>query len=108
MRQQRNEGLRRKFAEKANGVGPWIEKNIDAVAAIGMGMQGTLEDQLSKLKQYEDAVQIYKTDMEELEKIHQEVQESLIFENPYTTYTMEVCFHILFSIHKFVILLFFL
>lgn len=29
MRQQRNEGLRRKFAEKANGVGPWIGKLIE-------------------------------------------------------------------------------
>ncbi|KAI2798494.1 hypothetical protein BLOT_012776 [Blomia tropicalis] len=89
MRQQRNEGLRRKFAEKANGVGPWIERNIDSVAAIGMGMQGTLEDQLQKLRQYEEGVSMYKTHMDELEKIHQEVQENMIFENRYTQYTME-------------------
>lgn len=90
MRQQRNEGLRRKFAEKANGVGPWIERNIDQVAAIGMGMQGTLEDQLQKLRQYEEAVSTYKVHMDELEKVHQEVQENMIFENRYTQYTMEV------------------
>ena len=90
MRQQRNEGLRRKFAEKANGVGPWIERQMDSVAAIGMGMTGTLEDQLSKLKQYEMAVIQYKPHMDELEKIHQEVQEGMIFENRYTQYTMEV------------------
>lgn len=90
MRQQRNEGLRRKFAEKANGVGPWIERNIDQVAAIGMGMQGTLEDQLAKLRQYEEAVSLYKVHMDELEKVHQEVQENMIFENRYTQYTMEV------------------
>ncbi|KAH7641554.1 alpha-actinin [Dermatophagoides farinae] len=89
IRQQRNEGLRRKFAEKANGVGPWIERHIDAVAAIGMGMQGSLEDQLMKLRQYEEAVNMYKVHMEELEKIHQEVQENMIFENRYTQYTME-------------------
>lgn len=34
-KQQNNENLRRTFAEKANGVGPWIEKQMDAVAAIG-------------------------------------------------------------------------
>lgn len=89
MRQQRNEGLRRKFAEKANGVGPWIERNIDSVAAIGMGMQGSLENQFQKLRQYEDAVNTYKVHMDELEKIHQEVQENMIFENRYTQYTME-------------------
>lgn len=50
MRQKRNEGLRRKFAEKANSVGPWIERNIDQVAAIGLGMQGTLGVQLQKLR----------------------------------------------------------
>uniref|UniRef100_A0A6G4ZWP7 F-actin cross-linking protein n=1 Tax=Rhipicephalus microplus TaxID=6941 RepID=A0A6G4ZWP7_RHIMP len=41
MRQQSNERLRRKFAEKANVVGPWIERQMDAVAALGMGMQGS-------------------------------------------------------------------
>ena len=38
-KQQNIEALRRQFAEKANQVGPWIERQIDAVAAIGMGMQ---------------------------------------------------------------------
>ncbi|KAI7689966.1 hypothetical protein SSS_00102 [Sarcoptes scabiei] len=89
LRQQRNEGLRRTFAEKANGVGPWIERHIDAVVAIGMGMQGSLEEQLQKLRQYEEAVSTYKIHMDELEKIHQEVQENMIFENRYTQYTME-------------------
>jgi hypothetical protein len=31
--------LRRQFAEKANQIGPWIEKQLDAVTAIGMGLQ---------------------------------------------------------------------
>lgn len=34
-----NELLRRQFAEKANQVGPWIERQLDAVTAIGMGLQ---------------------------------------------------------------------
>lgn len=38
-KQQNNETLRRQFAEKANAVGPWIERQMDAVTAIGMGLQ---------------------------------------------------------------------
>lgn len=38
-KQQNNEMLRRQFAEKANAVGPWIERQMDAVTAIGMGLQ---------------------------------------------------------------------
>lgn len=88
-KQQNNEMLRRQFAEKSNAVGPWIERQMDAVTAIGMGLQGSLEDQLHRLKEYEQAVYAYKPNIEELEKIHQAVQESMIFENRYTNYTME-------------------
>lgn len=88
-KQQNNEMLRRQFAEKANSVGPWIERQMDSVTAIGMGLQGSLEDQLHRLKEYEQAVYAYKPHIEELEKIHQAVQESMIFENRYTQYTME-------------------
>lgn len=77
--------LRRQFAEKANAVGPWIERQLDAVTAIGMGLHGTLEDQLHRLKEYEQGVYAYKPHIEELEKIHQAVQESMIFENRYET-----------------------
>ena len=38
-KQQNNEALRRQFADKSNQVGPWIERQMDAVSAIGMGMQ---------------------------------------------------------------------
>lgn len=88
-KQQNNEMLRRQFAEKANQVGPWIERQMDAVTAIGMGLQGSLEDQLHRLKEYEQAVYAYKPHIEELEKIHQAVQEGMIFENRYTQFTME-------------------
>ncbi|XKL66158.1 hypothetical protein PGB90_009578 [Kerria lacca] len=88
-KQQNNEMLRRQFAEKANQVGPWIEHQMDAVTSIGMGLQGSLEDQLHRLKEYEQAVYAYKPHIEELEKIHQAIQEGMIFENRYTHYTME-------------------
>lgn len=89
LRQERNEGLRRQFAERANIVGPWIEVQMDGVAAIGMGVVGSLEDQLDKLKQHESTSHQYRPHIDELEKIHQEVQEQMIFENQYTQYTME-------------------
>ncbi|XP_061718139.1 alpha-actinin, sarcomeric isoform X1 [Cydia pomonella] len=88
-RLQNNETLRRQFAEKANAVGPWIERQMDAVTAIGMGLQGSLEDQLRRLKEYEAGVYAYKPHIEELERIHQAVQEGMIFENRYSQYTME-------------------
>jgi len=89
-KQQNNETLRRTFAEKANGVGPWIEKQMDAVAAIGMGMHGSvLEEQQQRLKEYEAAVVANRGIMEEMERVHQLVQEAMVFENRYTQYTME-------------------
>ncbi|KAG8227955.1 hypothetical protein J437_LFUL008763 [Ladona fulva] len=83
------EGKTVSFAEKANQVGPWMERQMDAVTAIGMGLQGSLEEQLQRLKEYEQAVYAYKAHIEELEKIHQAVQEGMVFENRYTHYTME-------------------
>merc|ERR1712117_348877 len=74
---------------KANQVGPWIERQMDAVAAIGMGMQGSLEEQLGRLREYEEAVYQFKPHLEELERINQQIQESFVFENRYTQYTME-------------------
>merc|ERR1711970_390965 len=88
-KQENNEALRRQFAEKSNQVGPWIERQMDAVAAIGMGMQGSLEEQLSRLREYEEAVYQFKPHLEELERINQRIQESFVFENRYTQYTME-------------------
>merc|ERR1712003_382918 len=88
-KQENNEAPRRSFAEKSNQVGPWIERQMDAVAAIGMGMQGSLEEQLSRLREYEEAVYQFKPHLEELERINQQIQESFVFENRYTQYTME-------------------
>lgn len=89
MRQQNNERLRRQFATKANVVGQWVENQLDAVASIGISRASTLEEQLKKLQQFDRAVIAYKANIEELESYNQEVQESMIFENRYTQYTME-------------------
>lgn len=89
-KQQNNEMVRRQFAEKANQVGPWIERQMDAVTAIGMGLQGSLEDQLHRLKEYEQGVFGYKPHIEELEKIHQAVQEGMIFENRFVNFLCSI------------------
>lgn len=70
-KQQEHERLRRQFAAKANQLGPWIEKQLDAVASIGVQMRGSLEDQLQKLRQYEQAVAQERPLMDELERFNQ-------------------------------------
>lgn len=53
-------------------------------------MHGTLEDQLSHLRQYEKSIVNYKPKIDLLECDHQLIQEALIFDNKHTNYTMEV------------------
>ena len=77
-KQENNEALSRSFAEKANQVGHWIERQMDAVAAIGMGRQGSLEEQISRLREYEEAVYQFKPHLEELERIDIDTAEQVI------------------------------
>lgn len=53
-------------------------------------MNGTLEDQLTSLKEYQDTIISYQPEINTLEGDHQLIQEALIFDNQYTSYTMEV------------------
>lgn len=53
-------------------------------------MNGTLEDQLVNLREYEQSIIEYKPNIDQLEGDHQLIQEALIFDNKYTAYTMEV------------------
>ncbi len=53
-------------------------------------MHGTLEDQLTHLRQYEKSIVNYKPKIDQLEGDHQLIQEALIFDNKHTNYTMEV------------------
>ena len=53
-------------------------------------MSGTLEDQMTQLKQFEHIIINYKPNIDKLEGDHQLIQESLIFDNKHTNYTMEV------------------
>ncbi|VDO19080.1 unnamed protein product [Heligmosomoides polygyrus] len=88
-RQQNNERLRTVFAEKANTVGPWLENELEKVLAIGLGGRGRLEDAIHQLRGiHQDAVN-YKPNLDELERIHQEMQENFVFENRKSRYSME-------------------
>ena len=88
-KQETNERLRLQFAQKANAAGPWIEKQIEAVAAIHTQMTGTLDSQLGKLKQYQQATMQYQPNVDHLEAINQQIQENRVYDNPHTPYTME-------------------
>ncbi|XP_023611630.1 alpha-actinin-1 isoform X7 [Myotis lucifugus] len=100
-RQQHNERLRKQFGAQANVIGPWIQTKmevlrkhficwIDEIGRISIEMHGTLEDQLSHLRQYEKSIINYKPKIDQLEGDHQLIQEALIFDNKHTNYTMEV------------------
>lgn len=88
-RQERNETLRVEFANKANVVGEWIKRPEQKLRSIALTMEGPLEDQLKAAQELEREVAGHKPKMDELELVHQDVQEAMIFENPHTEYTME-------------------
>uniref|UniRef100_A0A915B2A6 Alpha actinin n=1 Tax=Parascaris univalens TaxID=6257 RepID=A0A915B2A6_PARUN len=88
-RQQSNERLRQVFAEKANTVGPWLERQLENVLGIGMGGRGSLENAISQLRNIQQQAHSYKPNLDELEKINQEMQENFVFENRAARYSME-------------------
>ncbi|CAF0858942.1 unnamed protein product [Brachionus calyciflorus] len=88
-KQKQNDSLRILFAQKANVVGPWIERQHDQIASVTVNMQGGLEAQLQRLKTMEQSLAQYKPNIDELENINKEIQEAMIFENRHTGYTME-------------------
>uniref|UniRef100_A0A3B3R956 Alpha-actinin-1 n=1 Tax=Paramormyrops kingsleyae TaxID=1676925 RepID=A0A3B3R956_9TELE len=88
-RQQNNERLRKQFASQANVIGPWMQTKMEEIGRISIEMHGTLEDQLTHLRQYEKSIVNYKSKIDQLEGDHQLIQEALIFDNKHTNYTME-------------------
>ncbi|XP_051529549.1 alpha-actinin-2-like [Myxocyprinus asiaticus] len=88
-RQYVNERLRRQFAAQANIIGPWIQTRMEEIAHSLVDLGGTLEDQMTQMKQYEHVIIKYKPNIDKLEEDHQVIQESLIFDNKHTNYTME-------------------
>lgn len=63
---------------------------MQEIGRCSLEIGGTLEDQMTQLKQYEHVIVSYKPNIDKLEGDHQLIQESLIFDNKHTNYTMEV------------------
>ncbi|XP_073337905.1 alpha-actinin-2b isoform X3 [Pagrus major] len=88
-RQHAHERLRRQFAAQANLIGPWIQARMEEIGRCSLEIGGTLEDQMTQLKQFEHVIVAYKPNVDKLEGDHQLIQESLVFDNKHTNYTME-------------------
>eukprot|EP00118_Oscarella_pearsei_P024574 m.306337 g.306337 ORF g.306337 m.306337 type:complete len:880 (+) comp41163_c0_seq1:81-2720(+) len=88
-RQIENEELRKQFAAAANEFGPWIEKQNEHIANLGLQVEGTLESQREELERVKQEVMAEKTRVDELEQLNQQVQEALVFDNPHTEFTMD-------------------
>lgn len=89
-KQQQNEQLRVQFAEKANGVGAYIDQRSAALAELSMGATGgTMEEQLATIKAFQAETLEYQPQFEEAETANKAVEAALIFNNPHTQYTME-------------------
>uniref|UniRef100_H2TJE4 Actinin alpha 4 n=1 Tax=Takifugu rubripes TaxID=31033 RepID=H2TJE4_TAKRU len=88
-KQNSNDELRAKFASQANKVGAYIKAKMEEIGRISIEMNGTLEDQLTNLKDYQDSIVSYTPEINTLEGYHQLIQEALVFDNKYTPYTME-------------------
>ena len=48
-----NNHFRLKFAQQANAVGPWIQQKTEEIVGVALEMDGTLEQQIQKLKIYQ-------------------------------------------------------
>ncbi|KAL0964735.1 hypothetical protein UPYG_G00328200 [Umbra pygmaea] len=88
-RQLANERLRRQFAAQTNIIAPWIETRMEEIGRSSADIVGPLEDHMSRLKQLEQVIVNYKTNIDKLEDEHRRIQEALIFDNKHTKYTME-------------------
>ncbi|MEQ2235254.1 Alpha-actinin-4 [Ilyodon furcidens] len=88
-KQNSNDSLRATFATQANTVGAYIQAKMEEIGRISIEMNGTLEDQLTNLKEYQKSILSYMPEINKLEGYHQHIQEALIFDNQYTSYTME-------------------
>ncbi|XP_054883890.1 alpha-actinin-4-like isoform X2 [Poeciliopsis prolifica] len=88
-KQNNNDSLRATFAAQANAVGAYLQAKMEEIGRISIEMNGTLEDQLTNLKDYQTTIMSYMPEINKLEGHHQQIQEALIFDNQYTSYTME-------------------
>lgn len=66
----------------------WVP--LQEVGRLAAGLAGSLEEQMAGLRQQEQNIINYKSNIDRLEGDHQLLQESLVFDNKHTVYSMEV------------------
>ncbi|KAI6207249.1 hypothetical protein M3Y99_01856000 [Aphelenchoides fujianensis] len=86
-RQEQNEKLRREFGERANAIGPSLERRLERVLAVGAS--GSLEEGIQELERIQQEVRGEKSKLDELERINQQMQENFVFEAIGSRYSME-------------------
>lgn len=69
----------------------WVP--LQEVGRLATGVAGSLEEQMAGLRQQEHNIINYKNNVDRLEGDHQLLQESLVFDNKHTIYSMEVGSH---------------
>lgn len=69
----------------------WVP--LQEVGRLAAGLAGSLEEQMAGLRQQEQNIINYKSNIDRLEGDHQLLQESLVFDNKHTVYSMEVGSH---------------
>lgn len=67
--------------------------SLQEVGRLAAGMAGSLEEQMAGLRQQEQNIINYKSNIDQLEGDHQLLQENLVFDNKHTVYSMEVGSH---------------
>lgn len=66
---------------------------LQEVGRLAAGLAGSLEEQMAGLRQQEQNIINYKSNIDRLEGDHQLLQEGLVFDNKHTVYSMEVGSH---------------
>ncbi len=88
-RQQANEALRVEFAEKANGVGAYIDERSAALSELSMDGKGTMEEQLEAVKAFQADTLTYQPQLDDTEAVNQALEAAIVFDNPHTQYNMD-------------------
>ena len=67
-----------------------MEAKNAALTDLNIQNQGTLEEQLAALNAFQQEVSAYQPQFEECEAANQNAQAALVFDNPHTSYSMDV------------------
>jgi len=90
-KQSTRESLRRQWAEAAKQTQSWISSKLESVKKeLEQAAYDKLDDEVAKLQNTEVECGNYKPTFDNLESLHQQVQEALIFENSHTNISIEI------------------